>query len=179
MGSDACSTATVESRLPGRIRLRVPREHRDESFLSLLESVLRSVEGVLNVEENTLTGSVLVEYDQDRASGESVVDACRCAGVVGDRLGPSWPCDTDWPGRSRTADGIVRSFRRFDSTVCRVTRGVIDAKMAVSLLLLAKSVSRMLANSKPGPVPWHSLLWYSYSVFMHWHRPGRNGGGSG
>lgn len=175
MGSNGCR-ATVESRLPGRIRLRVPRERRDEGFVSSLESSLQSIEGVLNVAANILTGSVLVEYDQDRASGDSVVDACRRAGVVADALQPWLPCNADWPGKSRTAEGIVQSFRRLDSTVCRVTRGVIDAKMAVSLLLLAKSVSRMLANGKSGPVPWHSLLWYSYSVFMHWHRPGRNGG---
>lgn len=173
------STATVESQIPGRIRLRIPRERREARFVSRVRSVLQEVEGVAAVACNMETGSVLVNYDPDAVTGDRVIERGRRAGVVGDRpepVIPSW-CHGQWPQRSMMAESILHGFRRFDTTVCRITRGTVDGKMAVSLLLLGTSLGRALVAENRRPVPWHSLMWYAYSTFMHWHRPGGNGQG--
>ncbi len=167
--------AAVESRLPGRIRLRVPRESRRADALSKVESVLRDLEGVVQVAGNLLTGSVLVDYDPARTSGDSLIDAGRQAGVVDGAEPDLLPCDVDWPAPSITAQSVLEGFRKIDSAVCRITRGTVDAKMGVSLLLFGTSVGRLLLSEHRRPVPWHSLLWYSYSLFVHWHRPHGDG----
>lgn len=49
----------------GRIRIRVPEQHRDEEYFGKVEETLRQVAGVLDVKTNPRTTSILIEHDED------------------------------------------------------------------------------------------------------------------
>ncbi len=170
-------TATVESHLPGRLRVRVPREHRQECFFDHVKDALLEIDGVLNVVINTSTGSALVEYNPELLAVEEMLELGRKAGILNVSTAPVSSDNTNQASQppSEAAANIIKSFRKIDRTLYRVTRGTIDGKMAVSLLLLGSALGKAMFAEKRQPAPWHSLLWYSYSTFMQWHNPAKYG----
>lgn len=164
--------AVVESKVPGRVRFRLPKGRRREDVMTEVTSVFSGADGVIDVTGNSTTGSVLVRYDPRVVRGDDLVKLGREANIVSDivedveeLLGVSWPAMSD------AAGSVLRTFRRFDQTVSRMTGGAIDGKMLVILLLFSASLWRALFWRRQVPTPWHALLWYSYSVFMQWHNP--------
>lgn len=167
-------TAAVESRVPGRIRLRVPRGSRRGNGLARIQMVFENVEGIRNIDINPSTGSVLITHDPNIIDSEDLIGLGRSANVIrqesqGGRNG------IQWPAMSTGARQIISGFRQFDSAISRFTGGAIDAKLAIPLLLLGLSLGRALFSASKAPTPWYSLLWYSYSMFMHWHDPTGSG----
>lgn len=167
--------ATIESHLPGRMRVRLPPSQRHERCLEQVKSAFESMNGVRSVFINPVTGGVLVEYDPDAVATRKLVDMGVAAGVIGEvgDLVSSGLIQLPWPGTSAAARNIMSGIRAFDTTVNRISRGVVDGKVAVSLLLLTFSLGRAFLSQRRSPAPWHSLMWYSYSLFMHWHNPTR------
>lgn len=168
-------TATVESSLPGRVRLRVPRQHRRDGGLAIFSSVFEPLPGIESVTINGHTGSVLIRYDPGVTDTDGLLAAVRSSGIVlNDAAAVDLLQGRQWPQTSSSAQKVIAGFRGLDLGVSRLTGGVIDAKLGIPLLLLIISLGRALRDSETSPAPWYSLLWYAYSMFMHWHSP-RNG----
>ncbi len=59
--------AVVEHRIPGRMRLRIPRRRGDAAFFGHVAAELAEVAGVRSVRNNPVTASVLIEHGGDAA----------------------------------------------------------------------------------------------------------------
>jgi copper chaperone CopZ len=70
---------------PGRVRLRVKELRSAEALAREVEQTLGSVPGVTHVEASSLTGSILVEYDQSAIKSEQSIHA------LSDVLGKLFP----------------------------------------------------------------------------------------
>lgn len=168
--------AAIESYVPGRVRIRLPREQRDQITAGSIQSSVEEVKGVRNVFINPSTGSVLVEYDPGVLDFNQLKSESRLGRIIHDidvaadvvSAADSWP-----GGPSVTAQGIIQGFRQFDRSLNRITRGVVDGKTAVPLMLLGLSLGRYFLSERRAATPWYSLLWYSYSMFMHWNSPNK------
>ena len=160
----------VESSVPGRIRLRVPRDLRLHESMSKIAAKLKETNGIHKVQVSPTTGSILIQNDPKIIDADTLLKAIN--------VKPAAPADTldfitlqPWPGKSKTGLQIVDSFRKFDQGVSWATKGNIDGKMTVVLTLLALSMGRAFLSEKRVLTPWYTLLWYSYSMFMHWYNP--------
>lgn len=168
--------AAIESYVPGRVRIRLPREQRDGNTASKIQTSVKGVEGVRNVFINPNTGSVLVEYDPGVLNFDKLKKVSRLDEVLTDinEIAGAVSAVDSWPnGSSLTAQNIIQGFKQFDRNLNRITRGVIDGRTAVPLMLLGLSLGRYILSERRAPTPWYSLLWYSYSMFMHWHNPNK------
>ena len=61
--------------VPGRLRVKIPQLRNNTGRCQEVQALLLGLEGVQDVEANCLTGSVLVRYDTDFISAESIVTA--------------------------------------------------------------------------------------------------------
>ena len=165
----------VESSVPGRMRLRLPREHRRQDVMSKISVTLNGTSGIHSVMVNPATGSILVENDPNLIDTEMLLKA-----IHAKHAAPTNEAQWDflakqpWPGKSKAGLHIIRSFRKFDQTVSWVTKGAVDGKLTIVMMLLVLSLGRAFLADKRTAAPWYSLLWYSYSMFMHWYNPTRN-----
>jgi hypothetical protein len=167
--------AVVESRVPGRVRFRLPREGRREEVVGRVESTLRELNGVVDVTANAETGSILVRHDPGVLSDSLLVRYARDVHIISDIAGGTADADADqWPETSQLGQSVMREIRQIDQFVSRVSGGKIDGKMAVVILLLGGSTVRALFDKRAVPTPWHALLWYAYSVFLHWHKTAKS-----
>lgn len=171
MTSNAC-LVDVESSIPGRIRLRLPRGYRRHDVMSDISVTLNGTSGIRNVVINPATGSILVENDPDVINSDDLLDAIKVEPLES-AISEAWSflSEQPWPGISKTGTKIINNFKKFDQIVSWVTKGSVDGKLAIVIFLFALSLGRALFSDKRTAAPWHSLLWYSYSMFMQWHNP--------
>jgi len=59
--------------VPGRIRIRTPFIHNNPQNASTFDKAIRSLEGVTSVETNTLTGSALIHFNEDKIKHEQII----------------------------------------------------------------------------------------------------------
>lgn len=79
----------VESFLPGRVRLRVPRPRRRDAIPRITRS-LRGLDGVLAIAASVVTGGILLEFDPELLDLEELNNALGNADVaveLGTQLG--------------------------------------------------------------------------------------------
>lgn len=62
----------ITSFFPGRIRLRAP-VFKDTVLVERALSVIKKVPGFINIENNLVTGSVLIHYDPEKVPQEKLL----------------------------------------------------------------------------------------------------------
>jgi copper chaperone CopZ len=63
--------------VPGRLRVKTPQVKGNEARAEEVRRMLLTIEGVSDVCINTVTGSILVKYDSDRANHRELLEALR------------------------------------------------------------------------------------------------------
>ena len=68
--------------LPGRIRIRTSVLQRNDIKLFRINKFLKSIQGVVSIQENRRIGSVLVHYNQNRTSSQQILSQLKYSGHV-------------------------------------------------------------------------------------------------
>ncbi len=68
--------------VPGRLRVRMPSIKGNVAAANSLEGRIRAQHGVINVQTNPLTGSVLVHYDPATASVSTLSQMMLCSAAT-------------------------------------------------------------------------------------------------
>jgi hypothetical protein len=63
--------------VPGRLRVKTPQVKGNEARAEEVRRMLLTIVGVSDVCINTITGSILVKYDADRANHRELLEALR------------------------------------------------------------------------------------------------------
>jgi hypothetical protein len=63
--------------VPGRLRVKTPQVKGNEARAEEVRRMLLTIEGVIDVCINTVTGSILVQYDSGRVNHRELLDALR------------------------------------------------------------------------------------------------------
>ena len=58
---------------PGRLRVKIPSMKGSPKFANDVEGILRTIEGIDSTAVNTLTGSIVINYDRKIVSSEAVL----------------------------------------------------------------------------------------------------------
>jgi len=72
--------------VPGRLRIKAPQLKRNERHGLALRQALDSAHGVVDTEVNTLTGSVVINYDQHATTPHHIWDHLRAHGLIDAKL---------------------------------------------------------------------------------------------
>jgi hypothetical protein len=166
--------ARIVSQAPGRMRVRVHRDHRDSDELAQIERRLERRDGIDDVATNPRTGSILVHYDHHALSKADVTTMLFDVGVVAREVLGAEEVPQDLGGdvsqHSSTATGLLDALTDLDGRISRLTGGRIDAKLLVpvglGLLALRQFTSGGLGLAE---VPAYVLFWYTFDSFYKLH----------
>ncbi len=169
--SEPRNHASLESCIPGRARFRlIKTENLINEFDTIIE-FLKGLSGVIDVVGSVETGGVLVIFDNNQLK---IVDIIRLAteegvfSLIDDNLENNERQSTEI---SEIGARIVGYLREIDQRINSATGGLIDGKTLIPLILFAIAIKRILSNRTRFAAPWYTLIWYAYSIFMHWHHP--------
>ncbi len=171
--------ASVVHHIPGRLRVRLPKSHRDPNVLRGLQEFVRGLGGVQHVEVNPVTGSILVHYEPESAEqlrslaeGEGDLQSFGIPPGLGeaDDLAEKITAEAEFLAQhSETALHIVNSVRSLDVAIRKATDNAVDLKV---LLPAALGVWAFFSIGVEVSTPlWVSLGIFSFNSFVALHRP--------
>lgn len=161
--------------IPGRIRIRLPFLKSNAEGLNEILTFLDRVDGVLDVQANILTGSILIQYEP----GDYDVILDRIAAVAKDNFGlliaaaPSilnsdtlaalerFSFDISQPSRASVA--LNNGFHRVDKWLRTATENSVDIRSIVPLGLAGAAILRFGAAATP---LWVALAVASFTSFV-------------
>lgn len=170
----------IVSHAPGRMRVRLGREHRDPEAFAQLERELGGRAGVSSVTTDHRTGSVLVRYDHLALAKDDVTSMLLDVGVVAlDLLGAEDAAED--LGEERTprsvaphssgAASVLDAVTDLDHRISRLTGGRLDLKLLVPAGLGLLALRQVALNGLGlGTVPGYVLLWYTFDSFYKLHQ---------
>jgi copper chaperone CopZ len=68
--------------VPGRLRVKTPALKRQEYRAREIKSYLEGIEGVVEVDVSTVTGSAVIKYDAARVNSVTLMNSVRDLGLV-------------------------------------------------------------------------------------------------
>jgi hypothetical protein len=153
--------------IKGRLRLRWLSPPGDGEFLSDIESRLAKEEGVLRVETNPWSGSILILFQPEK------IPLTRLTGLLAElsgsailpspvsRISPS-------PGRA-TAPGASGTFRlplkRLTRQFEEWTNGDLDIRYLVPIGFMIYGTVKVYRQGFVPAIPWYLSYWWSYRLF--------------
>lgn len=145
--------ARVEHHSPGRIRLRVPREHRSPHRLGELRQRLEALPEVHSVEVNHRTGSILLLGEPSPRVKEALSDLFEQVEEAGPERLPEV-----------TAVELVKGL---DGQIRQVTGGRVSLRWLVPATFVGFGVRQLMAQGFTlGPLPWYVLFYYGVDAFL-------------
>ena len=75
--------------VPGRLRVKTPVIKRNDSEAKYAKGLLEKTEGVLGIDVNIATGSILINYDPRVGNGEAILGTLRGRGYLHHRVLPA------------------------------------------------------------------------------------------
>jgi hypothetical protein len=174
-------TAHVVHQTRGRLRLKVPAARNKHAYLAQVHKALTSVSGVLEVEVNPLTGSVLLRHAAapDHEFRDRLARFAEEAGLFTlsqlgsddvDEFAADVRSESDYllELRSKTAEIIIEKTKSANLAIKQATDNKVDLNVLLPLGAAAMSVATMgLATSTP---LWLNLSIFSFNSFIALHR---------
>lgn len=165
--------ASIESDIPGRIRVRLGHKWRNKNTIQDLHETIKQQNGISQVATNDGTGSVLIHYDKNKKSHNEIMSVLHDAGVLlrgtAGAFGLEVP-DSGNSSQSRTSDNIIETLSDLDNRLRKLTGRRIDLKLLFPLLLTAIGVRRFVTGGLGiAEVPAYILFWYAFDLFWKLH----------
>lgn len=159
--------ATIAHRLPGRVRLRLPRSHRSPTLMATVRNAITALAGVARVMIEPATGSILVEHDRSRTTLDMIAGALeQTAGLPLEKGEARGSAGASVNGRAPLAHAATRTTSTIDETIRRTTGGLLSLRLLAPLTLAGIAVYQFQRTGAGLMAPPYTLLWYAFSLFM-------------
>ena len=162
----------VVSAIPGRLRIKLHPSKRSQAMMDGIKGGMGSREGIDNVKLNSSTGSIIVKYDHDRHSADSVLGLLEDLDMLVQSLGhvPVIGDPEGGIGESIGSKGFLEALNDLNRRISGMTHIPIDLKI---LLPLTFAGAGLWSIGKKGlmveSVPGWLFLWFAFDMFVKLH----------
>ena len=153
--------------LPGRVRFHIPLYKGNQKGLDTAIVQLRKIEGVDNAQANSISGSVLIHFDDSKLQADLLFAALvRLLGLEKEIE------RTPVPKLDKEFSDIYKSLNQ---AVYAKTNGMLDVKTAIALLIAATGIYRIFAERSVSMPATLTMIWWAYNSFTKNTESGNNG----
>jgi hypothetical protein len=167
--------AYVHHHIPGRLRLRIPGAKGEEDALREISSAIARAPGISQVEYNSITGSILIQYSPEHYRNLRSLESGLSASAVPIAVNNSYPAHDErhhrhrQSGRSVSARKVDSFFKQIDQEIRRATDNEVDLKF---ILPFGVGVLGLVALRYSSTTPlWLTLLIFAFNSFLGLHAP--------
>jgi hypothetical protein len=141
--------------LPGRVRFHIPLFKGNQKDLDAAIVQLNKIEGVISAQANSITGSILIHFDESRLQADLLFAA------LIKLLGLEKEIErTPAPKLNQEFSNIYKSLNQ---AVYANTNGMLDVKTAIALLIAATGIYRIFTERSISMPATLTMLWWAYS----------------
>ncbi|MCX8033757.1 MAG: hypothetical protein N3A00_00385 [Thermodesulfovibrio sp.] len=138
----------------GRIRLKFPSQKGNVDFFNSLLEKLKQQDIALNVKENLITGSVVLEHDK---TSEELISSLKNLSIL------KIKDISDENPQNKIINSINTNIGYINSVMRKITSGAIDLKSAVLLFLIISAIYQ-IARGNLSAIPWYTAIFYLNSL---------------
>lgn len=146
----------VRHMLKGRIRFYIPKLIGNEEEKEMLMDQIIRLNSVENVEISTLTGSLLIFYDQEK------IEPMLLFSVVVRLLGLEEKLD------KKEKSILYKEIEQFGSSINKSvlenTRGLIDAKTLLPVTFIIWGLKKIIVDKNSNTPQPYTLFWWGYNL---------------
>ena len=159
--------AVVASHVPGRLRLRLHAQHRDQKKMEQIRQHLVAQEGIHDVRLNPISGSVTVQYDHSRHTMSGILGFLEDLDVVVDSIGHLPSIGEGSVSNGGEAPAFIAAVNDLNQRIRGITGLPVDLKLLLPLTFVgagAWSIARkgLMIESVPGWL----FLWFAFDIFV-------------
>ena len=148
--------AVIAHSSTGRLRIKIPSKKGNLAILKSYGDQLAACPGVLSIEVNPETGSMLLIH-QTTVSEIAAYARSKNLFSLQEPKGPKVPS----AGFRRNLGG---TFNSFDRQIQNLTDGDMDLSgLALAALIVAGTAQIVTGNA--GAIPWYSAYWYAFHLY--------------
>ncbi|WP_390840612.1 HMA2 domain-containing protein [Richelia sinica] len=148
----------VVSQTPGRLRLRISRDHRQPEKMQHIANFLQAQPHITEVRTNFHHGSILIHHYDTSGSLADVLATLQDIGIIFADI---------TQGTTEAATGVTSAVLDLNQRVELATNGVIDLRFLFPLGLSVLAVRQlMLKGLQLEVIPWYVLAWYAFDSFL-------------
>ncbi|HYW36192.1 MAG TPA: hypothetical protein VE868_12340 [Balneolaceae bacterium] len=155
--------------IPGRIRVRIQQLKDNDELAENIRNYTSEMEFVEKLEINTLTGSVLIEYDSGQKEEiKKLFEQAKNLNLIPDKI------DIDQFHAILEGEKLISDFsedvrfffKKLNGEIKEFTGNSVTLGELIPIGLFGLGLrSLLLAESIAGP-PWHTYFWYAFSTFL-------------
>ncbi len=166
------SRARVASHVPGRIRLKLHPQSRDQESMERIHLKLKSLEGVHDVRLNPACGSLTVHYDHERHSMAGILGFLEDLDVVVDSIGhlPNIGENGDAAHGEGQSPEFLTAINDLNRRIRQTTGLPVNLKLLLPLAFVGAGIwsvgkKGLMIESMPGWL----FLWLAFDMFVKLH----------
>lgn len=148
--------AVIAHTSTGRLRIRVPSQKGNLTALKSLGDQLAACPGILSIEVNPGTGSILLLH---QATVQEIAEYARSRSL--------FSLDEQKSSRAPSAElrqNLGETFKSVDRQIQTLTDGDMDLSgFAMAALVVAGTAQILTGNA--GAIPWFAAYWYAYHLY--------------
>ena len=140
----------------GRLRVKIPSQRGNLGALKSYGDQFAACPGVLSIEVNPMTGSMLLIHQTTVAE---IAEYARAKNlfILKEQKGPKEP----------SADlrrNLGETFKSIDRQIQSLTDGDLDLSGFALAALIVAGTAQILAGNA-GPIPWFAAYWYAFHLY--------------
>jgi hypothetical protein len=156
--------AVISHNSPGRLRIKIGSLKGEADILANWKKVFAECPGVVGVEANPVTGSILFLH---QSSISKIVEYARGKELFALQ---EQSRDLQRKGSGNIHQSVTETFKNIDEKVKGVTDGDMNlGGLAFAVLLGAGTIQILSGNA--GALPWYGAFWYAFNIFLKSKEP--------
>jgi len=148
--------AVIAHASTGRLRIKIPSQKGNLAALKAHGDQFAACPGVLSVEVNPGTGSILLIH---QTTAQEITEYARSKNLFSlvEQLNAAAPS-------SELYKNLGETFKGFDQEVRKLTSGDMDLTGLVIAALVVVGSAQILSGSARA-IPWSAAFWYAYNLY--------------
>lgn len=156
---------------PGYVRIRAEAFRQAEegsAIVTAAQTAADTVPGFRSWSFNPKTGSAVIQYEPGKVEPDDLLKhIAKRAGFRDVEIATRTKVN-----RQEAVSQFLSTIQGINRVVDQLSGGRADLREVAPAALAAMSIVSFILNQNRGRFPeWSGLLYHSYRVFMHWHRP--------
>ena len=140
--------------MAGRLRVKIPAKKGDGRYFAAMAEHFSKLEGIVSVEINPLTGSMLFVHGLDETA---IAASASSNGLF--LLDRSRPANQDLHKR------VTEAFSGIDAGVKGLTFGNMNTGAVAFLALAGIGIYQISRGNFAAPA-WYTAFWYAFNIFL-------------